>query len=278
VALGVAAITAVALATGSLRVHSLAADDTRQVVFVIVWPVAAGWYLRWRAQDRVRRLEDARQAERLALARDLHDVVAHHVTGMVVQTQALQRVAERNPGAVPPALDAIEQAGIQALTAMRRMVVTMREGEGSGAVLRRPAELRADLVQLVAEVGGPPVHLGVDGEDQLVPGEIASSVLRVAQEALTNARRYAREATRIDLGVRIGPECLTLSIRDDGRPGAGFRHGGGHGMIGMRERVALLGGTFEAGPRPDGWHVRAVIPLSERTTEAGSEHTGTAGR
>jgi signal transduction histidine kinase len=266
-ALGAAALTAVALSTGSLRVHSLAFGDVRQVACVIVWPVAAGWYLRWRGQEHVRRVEQARQAERLALARDLHDVVAHHVTGIVVQAQALRRVVERNPDVVPPALGAIEEAGIEALTAMRRMVGTMREG--GGAVPRRPAQLRADLEQLVAEAAGPPVRLRVDGEDRLVPGEIASSVRRVAQEAVTNARRYAREATRIDVDVHIGVDRLTLSVRDDGRAGSAvaFRHGGGYGLAGMRERVALLAGTFEAGPQPDGWRVRAVIPLSERTME-----------
>jgi signal transduction histidine kinase len=266
-ALGAAALTAVALSTGGLRVHSFAFGDVRQVACVIVWPVAAGWYLRWRGQEHVRRVEQARQAERLALARDLHDVVAHHVTGIVVQAQALRRVVERDPDVVPPALGAIEEAGIEALTAMRRMVGTIRGG--GGAVPRRPAQLREDLDQLVAEAAGPPVRLLVDGEDRLVPGEIASSVRRVAQEAVTNARRYAREATRIDVDVHIGVDRLTLSVRDDGRPGGAvaFRHGGGYGLDGMRERVALLAGTFEAGPQPDGWQVRAVIPLSERTTE-----------
>jgi signal transduction histidine kinase len=270
VALAVAASTAVALSTGGLRVHSLGFGDVRQAVFVIVWPVAAGWYLRSRTRDQAWRVEAARQQERLALARDLHDVVAHHVTGMVVQAQALQHVAQGNLSAVPPALGDIEQAGVSALAAMQRMVGAMRESPD--AVRRRPVELRADLEKLVAEGGGGlPVHLDVDGEDSVVPPEIASSMLRVAQEAVTNARRYAREATRIDITVHVGADRLTLTVRDDGRPGAvaAFLQGGGYGLAGMRERVALLAGTFDAGPGPDGWHVRAVIPLPARTTGPG---------
>jgi signal transduction histidine kinase len=189
---------------------------------------------------------------------------------MVVQAQALQHVAQGNLSAVPPALGDIEQAGVSALAAMQRMVGAMRESPD--AVRRRPVELRADLEKLVAEGGGGlPVHLDVDGEDSVVPPEIASSMLRVAQEAVTNARRYAREATRIDITVHVGADRLTLTVRDDGRPGAvaAFLQGGGYGLAGMRERVALLAGTFDAGPGPDGWHVRAVIPLPARTTGPG---------
>ncbi|MDT5042186.1 MAG: hypothetical protein QOE51_3171, partial [Actinoplanes sp.] len=87
----------------------------------------------------------------------------------------------------------------------------------------------------------------------------------------TNARRYAREATRIDINVHVGADRLTLTVRDDGRPGpvAAVLQGGGYGLVGMRERVALLAGTFDAGPGPDGWLVRAVIPLSAGTTGPG---------
>ncbi len=265
--IGVVATVAGALAgmllpRGELGMGSLTVDAAF-LVMLFVLAVVIGLYLRSLDSTRLRQIDQTRRAERLALARDLHDVVAHHVTGIVVQTQALRHVAERDPEVATQALEQIERAGSEALIAMRRVIGTLRE-DGSPAP-REPSELRAALEQLTGQAEHPPTQLAWEGAaNTAVPAEVGSAIVRVVQEALTNARRHARDATRVDVGVRIGTRHVTLDVSDDGRDGRRFRDRGGHGLVGMAERAELLGGEFTAGPREGGgWDVRATFPLTQ---------------
>jgi signal transduction histidine kinase len=239
--------------------------------FLVVLSVSAGWYLRGRDQEQARAtraaVAAAQQRERVSLARELHDVVAHHIGGMVVQAQAAQVVAGTDPGAAARVLPAIEGAGTDALSAMRRMVTALRDsdadGADSGAPLAATADLAADLRAVTATpAGGTPVRLAVELAEP-VPAEVATSVLRLVQESVTNARRHAAGAQEIDVEVRAEGGIARVLVRDDGRPGREPKtYGGGYGLVGMRERVQLLGGRFSAGRRPaGGWQVTAEVPL-----------------
>ncbi|MHA6801649.1 sensor histidine kinase [Bounagaea algeriensis] len=244
---------------------------------LLVTAIGTGMYFRSRDADRARSVEAAiglaQQNERMSLARELHDIVAHHVTGIVVQAQAARMVAERDPGAATQALDRIADSGTEALTAMRRIVAGMRE---EGAEESATTDLEADVRALVDETLGsrarPRVSLATELAEA-VPQEVARSALRVVQEALTNAEKHALDITHIDVHLRTGDNELRVRVRDDGtglrrQPAGGS---GGYGLVGMRERVELLGGTFEAGPAEDaGWCVDAVMPLVEKNGNRGS--------
>ncbi|WP_073479701.1 sensor histidine kinase [Streptoalloteichus hindustanus] len=240
--------------------------------------VGAGLYFRGRDTERRRSLAAAvtaaQQAERMALARELHDVVAHHVTGMVVHAQAAKLVATRDPAAADRSLDLIANSGTEALSAMRRLVGTLRQAERTngapGAAGEATTDLGADLRRVAEQSAavGPPVRLVLQLPEHPRP-EVARSVLRVVQESLTNARKHAHGATAVTVEVTPVAGALRVSITDDGQ---GTRHdrgepvggSGGFGLVGMRERVELLDGRFSAGPGPDGgWTVHAELPLRE---------------
>ncbi|KXK63038.1 hypothetical protein AWW66_05175 [Micromonospora rosaria] len=231
--------------------------------------VLAGWYLRTRDAAHARELQavvDAAQLrERVALARELHDVVAHHIGGMVVQAQAAQAVAVPDPGAPVRVLPVIERAGTDALAAVQLMVDMLRDsGEGGGGPVPPTTDLAADLHAATATPdGGTPVRLTVELTEP-VPAEVATTVLRLVQEAVTNARRYATGAREITAAVRAGDGTVRIRVRDDGRHTDQPKRsgGGGYGLVGMRERVHLLGGRFEVGRVPGGgWQVLADVPL-----------------
>nr|WP_246300470.1 histidine kinase [Actinopolyspora biskrensis] len=212
----------------------------------------------------------------MALARELHDVVAHHVTGIVVQAQAGFTVAERNPQAARESLERISASGTEALTAMRRLVGSMRDAESSasGGIGGHPStDLRADLRELVERDGAAGTGVGTRLEVELateVPQEVARSALRLVQEAVTNSEKHGRDVSVVDVTVRTVARELLVRVEDDGSPGGGSPAGGsgGYGLVGMRERIELLGGTLAAGPAPrSGWQVEARLPLTE--SEAG---------
>ncbi|HKS46309.1 MAG TPA: histidine kinase [Amycolatopsis sp.] len=249
--------------------------------------VATGLYFRARDSERAKVVEaavtDAQTSERMALARELHDVVAHHVTGIVVQAQAAKMMAERNPALAMEALTRIEEAGADALTAMRRLVRSMRS-HGDNAQ-DATTDLGADLRRLVAagHHGVPTdVDLRLPGE---IPQEVGRSALRLVQESLTNVGKHSVGATRVRVlaeVVETGSEGLPLNglhrqttqelhiqVSDDGRAGDPRPAGGsgGYGLVGMRERVELLRGRLIAGPVRQGWLVEAWLPLEEVAAE-----------
>jgi signal transduction histidine kinase len=243
------------------------------LLFLLGVAVVTGWY--FRARDRERHqtvraaVNSAQQGERMALARELHDVVAHHVTGIVVQAQAALLVAEKNPDIAVTALEKIERSGTEALTAMRTLVGSLRDGTaGDAAAGQATTDLTADLHALVEHFVGPPVVLDLHLVDPL-PHEVGRSVLRLVQESLTNVGKHAPDATDVRVRVAQLDDQLHIWIVDNGaaRPANPVGGSGGYGLVGMRERVELLGGRFEAGPSGyAGWSVEAWLPLRKESS------------
>ncbi|MDG4786128.1 histidine kinase [Micromonospora sp. WMMD1102] len=225
--------------------------------------LAGGLGLRLLAARRAAATERVRQDERLALARELHDVVAHHITGIVVQAQAAQIVARRHPERAGAALAGIESAGSDALAAMRRVVGLLRDTDDAAPTGADPEQL-GELVRRFAD-HGPPVRLRLpDGEDTSDwPPEVASTVHRVVRESLTNVARHAPQARSVTVTVARDGTALTVEVVDDAPPaGSRYPHRAGYGLVGMRERLEALGGTLRAGPGPEaGWAVHASLPV-----------------
>ncbi|MET8505537.1 sensor histidine kinase [Streptomyces sp. NPDC004787] len=245
--------------------------------------------LRRRARQLQERQEEAlRRAvaeERARIARELHDVVTHNVSMMTIQAGAARKVLDTAPEQAREAMRAVEAAGRTAMSELRHVMglLTMTaEGPPSG-----PGEELADLdlapqpgldrlEELVDRVRatGVPVGLTVRGTPVEPPGGVGLAAYRVVQEALTNAVRHA-EGARVAVTVTYAPRELRVEVLDGGgRTRAGAPEGGGCGLIGLRERLAVYGGTLRAGRRPTGgWRVRAVIPLAAAPATAGPEST-----
>ncbi len=220
--------------------------------------VFGGLYLRWSDWRRVVGEASARTDERLEIARELHDLVGHYVTGIVVQAQAAQHVATAHPEVAVEALARIESAGGDAMTALRRMVGGLRDDSPTA-----PGAGWDDLEDLVAAAAadGMPVRLQLDPEVRNAPADLSSSVHRIVAESLTNVRRHAREVTRVQVDVERRLDRLTVRVHDDGRDGTVTPHDT-YGLVGMRERADALGGALYAGPGPaGGWLVFAELPL-----------------
>ncbi|MFN8189008.1 MAG: sensor histidine kinase [Nocardioidaceae bacterium] len=226
---------------------------------VFVSTVAAiGAAVRFRAVAWDRQLADIRSQERVGLARELHDTVAHHVSAIAVQAQAGRAVAGQRPDAALTALEAIESEASRTLEEMRAMVRVLREGEVDYA----PTPGVSDLSSLVRRGAAPTVEVHVAGPVDQLPRAVDAAVYRLAQESLTNALRHARGATRVEIGVDVDEGWARLSVTDDGHPDPSRPVSPGFGLIGMAERAQLLGGRLQAGPRPEGgWSVSAELPL-----------------
>ncbi|MEV0591664.1 sensor histidine kinase [Nonomuraea cavernae] len=231
------------------------------------WSLAAGagGYLRFQQERRTEAIQSVRRSERLELARELHDLVAHHITGIVVQAQAARTVAEMRPEAVLPALDAIAGAGGEALTSMRRLVTVLRDDDEAA---RTPGTSLADLRLLTERfaANGPRVafEIGPGIDDATLPPEVMTTLHRVLREALTNVRRHAPGASWIEARLRLSDRVAGLRVRDFGSAADARTSGlgGGFGLVGMAERVEALGGRLHAGPVPEGgWEVVAEFPL-----------------
>ncbi|WP_323373677.1 sensor histidine kinase [Plantactinospora alkalitolerans] len=225
--------------------------------------VAVGLGLRLLDAGRRATADQVRREERLELARELHDVVAHHITGIVIQAQAAQIVARKRPEGVQDSLAGIEAAGSDALAAMRRVVGLLRDTDDAAPANPGPEQLS----ELVKRFDGPgrTVRLRRPDDEPAWPPEVTSTVYRVVQESLTNISRHAPHAHSVTVSIAQDPRAITVEVVDDAPPApARYPHRGGYGLIGMRERVETLGGTLCAGPRPDvGWSVLATLPAPE---------------
>lgn len=223
---------------------------------------AAALVVRYRSSLRRRAVDDARSTEREMLARELHDTVAHHVSAIAIQAQAGQLMVDTDPAAALETLKTIERSASETLAEMRRMVGALRE---TGLA---PQATMADVESLADPLARPRVEVDTAGlgetRDRLSTA-VQASVYRIAQEAVTNARRHARNATRVSVSIGIDANWLTMRACDDGdRPSgsSGAAGSGGFGLVGMAERTELLGGTFAAGPAPGrGWVVDVRLPL-----------------
>jgi len=215
-------------------------------------------------REQEQRARAAVAEERQRIARELHDVVAHAISVIVVQARGGRRLLDTEPAEARGAFDTIEGTGQQVLGEMRRLLGLLRESEDQLALAPQPSLVRIDdLVEQVRDAGLP-VELAIEGEPTELPPGIDLSAYRIVQEALTNALKHAGPATaRVTL--RYGEDSLELEIADDGS-GSAAGNGGGHGLVGIKERVAMLGGEVEAGGRlAGGYTVRARLPYaSER--------------
>ncbi|MFF9777382.1 sensor histidine kinase [Streptomyces sp. NPDC013978] len=276
---------------------ALTPDDDGSIgavmVLMLLGGIAAGVaaYLRTLDNRRHQIVTETRRAERLAMAADLHDFVAHHVTGILVQTQVARMMAATEPGRdetgvaqddvrgrLDPVLAGIERAATEALASMRRTVGVLRDHEeAAGTGDRRPVGDLAGVDELVRGFDGVG---GVDGRSAVLrhdpsvpddlPHEVQAAAFRVVQEALTNVRRHAADATEVTVDLRHGRGGLEIVVRDDGRGGARLpeaARGGGFGLVGLTERVTALGGRLQARPREHGpgWEVVAVLPTAPRS-------------
>ncbi|WP_405981184.1 sensor histidine kinase [Streptomyces sp. NBC_00158] len=224
--------------------------------------------LRLQSVQRLRELHAVRTAERLELARELHDLVAHHVTGIVVEARAA-RFTRVDAARAAEVLGRIETAGDEALVSMRRLVKVLRENDTPGT---RPATAPvaglADIRGLTERFSatGPPVVLYVEqGLEARLPADVAATAHRIVLEALTNIAKHAATATAVRIGLRTVPTGLEVRVADDGGHPAKLSEsarGGGYGLAGMAERAEALGGSLTAGPAPEGgWLVTARLPL-----------------
>ncbi|GII34127.1 sensor histidine kinase [Planotetraspora mira] len=226
--------------------------------------LAIGLFLRQLDNRRRAVAEKVRRDERLQLARELHDVVAHHITGIVVQAQAARLVTRKHPERFEGSLADIEAAGSDALAAMRRVVGLLRDTDDAAPATPGPEQL-SDLVKRF-DGHGPEVRLRLPDDESVWPPEVTSTVYRVVQESLTNIVRHARHARSVTVSVTQDRQAVTVEVVDDAAPApVRYHHRGGYGLVGMRERVEILGGTLCAGPRPGaGWSVLATLPVPAR--------------
>ena len=271
----VAAIAAADLA----RPGTFSTSGTRPgawLAFAIAWLV--GRDLRRRRQrvadleDRAEKLEREREEksqravaeERGRIARELHDVIAHGVSVIVVQAQAGPHLVD-DPQRVVGVFRAIESSGRDALVELRRLLGILRSEDEELAIGPQPG--LGSLESLVGQMrtAGLPVQLRIEGRPVHLPAGIDLSAYRIVQEALTNVVKHAGDAAA-EVVIRYGPRTLELDVVDDGHGRAMSRNGSGHGLIGMRERVALYGGTLETGTHSGGGYaVRARRPFGDAT-------------
>lgn len=222
-----------------------------------LFAAALGAATRYRARTRLRDLDQARAREREQLARELHDTVAHHVSGIAIQAQAGRAVAASHPERAAEALAVIEDAATRTLAELRDVVGVLR-GDHDTEFAPQPGV--AEVERLATDDRArPSVAVTLRGElDDLSPA-VGAALFRLAQESVTNARRHARHATRVTVDVTGEADRVLLTVDDDGAA-AGGSAVSGYGLVGMRERTSLLGGTFRAGPAERGWRVEAVLP------------------
>lgn len=229
-------------------------------------------------EERAARLEKEREAqakvavaaERARIARELHDVVAHNVSVMVVQADGAAYVMDTAPDQAKKALETISGTGRQALAEMRRLLGVLRTGEHqeSGEYVPQPdVEQLDDLIEQ-CRTSGLPVDFKVEGTPRPLPSGVELTAYRIVQEALTNTRKHGGPNAGASVRLVYFDDGLGLLVEDDGKgaPHELYEEGGadgqGHGLIGMRERVGMVGGTLDAGPRPGGgFRISALLPL-----------------
>jgi len=217
-------------------------------------------------REREQAVKAAAESERRHIARELHDVVAHSVSVMVVQAGAARKVMDEKPEAARESLHAVEASGHEAMDELRRLLGVLSENgaeKGTDAAPLAPQPGLDSVDALVARVrdAGLPVALRIDGERHPLPPGVDVAAYRIVQEALTNALKYAGGAPT-EVVLRYQPNAIDLEVIDEGMV-ATPADGIGRGLVGMQERVALFGGTLDAGKRPErGYAVRAHLPIT----------------
>ncbi|MEV7145853.1 sensor histidine kinase [Streptomyces sp. NPDC093084] len=252
------------------------------VPFVLAWVLGDSMRTRRayfaQLEERAARLEKEREAqakvavaaERARIARELHDVVAHNVSVMVVQADGAAYVLDAAPDQAKKALETISSTGRQALAEMRRLLGVLRTGEHKevGEYVPQPDVEQIDDLVEQCRSSGLPVDFKVEGTPRPLPSGVELTAYRIVQEALTNTRKHGGPNTGASVRLVYFDDGLGLLVEDDGKgaPHEMYEEGGadgqGHGLIGMRERVGMVGGTLDAGPRPGGgFRISALLPL-----------------
>ncbi|WP_245851826.1 sensor histidine kinase [Mobilicoccus massiliensis] len=254
--LGLAFVTAV-VGLGMYAASAGWADTFGGSAFVLLI-VAVAAAFRYHADLWDRRRLETRNQERLALARELHDTVAHHVSAIAVQAQAGGVIARLQPEKAGEVLAEIESEASRTLAEMRSMVRVLREGD---VIEYTPQPGITDLLVLARADETPVIEVSLTGSVTGLRRPVDAATYRLAQEGVTNAIRHAQGASRIEIDVRREGDVVRLRVTDDGRTGPGTGGEPGFGLVGMVERAQLLGGSLSAGPGPDGgWVVEAVLP------------------
>ncbi|MET9958917.1 sensor histidine kinase [Streptomyces sp. NPDC006326] len=277
----------------ALRFHVDKGGTTDNVFFTLfaIVPFALAWVLgdslrtrrAYYAQlvERNQRLEKEREAqakvavaaERARIARELHDVVAHNVSVMVVQADGAAYVMDVAPDQAKEALQTISGTGRQALAEMRRLLGVLRTGEPQESEDYVPQPDVEQIEVLVEQVraAGLAVDFEVEGAPRRLPSGVELTAYRIVQEALTNTRKHGGPDAKASVRLVYFDDGLGLLVEDDGRGAAhelyedGGADGAGHGLIGMRERIGMVGGTLDAGPRPGGgFRISALLPLKKK--------------
>ena len=232
---------------------------------VLLFTMALGVAFRYRAIAQEQLVEQVKLHERAQLARELHDTIAHHVSAIAIQAQAgLVLARSASPSGATEALEVIDREAATTLTEMRAMVGALRNNRPEVAPVT-PGHRLVDIERLAA-TGTSSLRVEVEQRGDLteLPQALEAALYRVAQESVTNAQRHAQSATRVEVTVTGNATEVQLTVDDDGAPTTS-PNPPGYGLIGMTERITLLGGTLQAGPAPDGgWCVRAVLPRPRR--------------
>jgi signal transduction histidine kinase len=251
------------VATVALAATNFFTSTVGDTLFTMGLAVGA-WGLGEAARNRRVAIEEEAQRamadEQARIARELHDVIAHSVSMIVVQAAAADDVFDEHPDQAREALRSIETAGRDAMQELRRLLSAVRPGVAEDSTEPQPGLGRLDELASSLRASGLKVAVRREGVPAQLPAGLDLSAYRIVQEALTNTLRHAR-ATRADVTLSYSSDALEVDVLDDGRapPSNGS---GGHGLVGMRERAALLGGTLEAGPHPaGGYRVHALLPL-----------------
>jgi signal transduction histidine kinase len=262
--------------------YSSGADD-RKFAFVTLAVLVAGVFvlglhMRTRraylrsVEERAERLERERDtevkmamaAERARIAREMHDVVAHNVSVIVVQADGASYAIDTDVARARQALGTISAMGRLALAEMRRLLGVLREDDDAGAFAPQPGVAEIDDLVEQVRASGLAVDYEVDGTPAAMSEGRQLTVFRIVQEALTNTLKHGGPRARVCVRLRYAGDALEIRVTDDGRGAAAFDDGRGHGLAGMRERVAVYGGEVRAGPRPGGgFEVVAEIPVRE---------------
>ncbi|RKS70752.1 signal transduction histidine kinase [Actinomadura pelletieri DSM 43383] len=263
------------------------AGDKRYTFFMLTLMVVGVWvlglHMRTRraylssVEERAERLERERDnevkvamaAERARIARELHDVVAHNVSVIVVQADGASYAIDTDLGRARQALETISSTGRQALAEMRRLLGVLRETDDAGAYAPQPGVAQLDDLVEQVRSSGLTVTFEVDGTPMVMSAGRQLTVYRIVQEALTNTLKHGGPKVTVSVRLSYTADHLEISVHDDGRGAAARDDGRGHGLAGMKERVAVYGGSVHAAPRPGGgFGVVARIPVREEVGAA----------
>ncbi|MCP9952768.1 sensor histidine kinase [Actinomadura madurae] len=280
---GVAAVLVVEAGSVMATVRYPSGAQDRRFTFIMLTVMVAGVYIlglhmRTRraylrsVEERAARLELERDnevrmamaAERARIARELHDVVAHNVSVIVVQADGAAYAIDTDVGRARQALDTISSTGRMALAEMRRLLGVLRETDDAGAFAPQPGVAQLDDLVEQVRASGLTVSYEVEGTRAVMSEGRQLTVYRIVQEALTNTLKHGGPRVNVSVRLRYAEDALEIRVEDDGRGAAASNDGRGHGLAGMRERVAVYGGSVRMGPRAGGgFEVVASVPVRE---------------